>query len=145
MHILQFFAYSVSFGDYLFLHFPCISIYQVRRFTTMKSILKLLLLFSPFHTNTSFLSTLFSGCIERKHRSKIDQCIQEAIIVSYGLFVEFEINLIFDTSKEVSFGRTLKFSWGLKGGISYEILSFTDTSSTKNFSISFWLVNRLAR
>ena len=65
---------------------------------------------------------MFSGSIERKHRPKIDQYIQEATIVGYGLFVEFEINLIFDTSREGSFGKTLKFCWGLKGGISYEII-----------------------
>ena len=50
-----------------------------------------------------------SGSIERKQRLKIDQYIQEAIIVGYGLFVEFEINLSFDTSRERSFGKTIKF------------------------------------
>ena len=108
----------------------------------MKNILKILLLFNPFQANTSFLSPLFSWSIERKHRPKIDQYIQEEIIISYGLFVGFEINLIFDTSREAGFGKTLKFCWGLKGGMSYEILSFTDTSSTENFLKFFWLVNR---
>ena len=75
----------------------------------MKNILKLLLLFDPFQANTSFRSPLFSESIERKHRPKIDQYIQEAIIVSYGVFAELEINLIFDTSREASFDKTLKF------------------------------------
>ena len=99
----------LKFGDYLFLHFSCISIYQVRRFSTIKNIPKLLLVFNPFQANTSFLNPLFSGSIKRKHRRKIDQYIQEGIILSYGLFVEFEMNLLSDTSREANFGKTLKF------------------------------------
>ena len=75
----------------------------------MKDILKMLLLFNPFQANTSFLSPLFSWSKERKHRPKIDQYIKEAIIISYGLLVGFEINLIFDTSREANFGKTLTF------------------------------------
>ena len=63
---------------------------------------------------------LFSG--SKEAQAKIDQYIQQAIIVSYGLFVESEINLIFHTSREASFGKILEFCWGLKLGISYEII-----------------------
>ena len=109
MYLVQFITYSVSFGNYLFLHFACISIPQVRRFTTMKNILKLLLLFNPGQANTSFLSPLFSWSVERKYRLKIDQYIQEAIIKSYGLFVEFEINLILILQGRQVLARHLSF------------------------------------
>ena len=54
-----------------FLNFPCILIYQVWWFSTMKNIQKSLLLFNPVHANTSFLHPLILGYIEMKQGSKL--------------------------------------------------------------------------
>ena len=67
----------------------------------MENILKRLLLFNQFQANTSLLRSLTSGYIERKQGSKLINTFRKQSSLSYSLFVEFELNLIFDTSGEV--------------------------------------------
>ena len=66
----------------------------------MKNILKGLLHFNPFQANNSRLRPLISGYLKGSTGTKLVNTFKKQLPLNYSLFVEFEINLIFDTSWE---------------------------------------------